>query len=151
MILLIWQWKTVKSYPEKSYSQNYRHPFDSIEDVWNSGWKIFYLRLYLSWYLLVRTANVIIKLKRFCIIYKRVTVLGGILSLIVSTFLISCLLISCYSWMSFLSCNYAKKQQCQTYRYTSLTSKGIRLDSGRQYWTILRNDVKMFKTLRWNH
>ena len=78
----------MKSYPEKSFSLNYRHPFDSVEDVRNSGWEIFYLRLYFSWYLLARTANVIIKPKRFCIMYKRVTVLGRILSLIVSTFLI---------------------------------------------------------------
>ena len=71
----------MKSYPEKSFSLNYRHPFDSVEEI-------FYLRLYFSWYLLARTANVIIKPKRFCIMYKRVTVLGRILSLIVSAFLI---------------------------------------------------------------
>ena len=55
--------QTVKIYLGKS-TLNFRHPFYSW-DVWNSGWEIFYARLYFSWYLSGRTANVI-ELNRFC-------------------------------------------------------------------------------------
>ena len=37
----------------------------TLEDVWNSGMEIFYLRLYFSWYLPARTVNVI-KPNSFC-------------------------------------------------------------------------------------
>ena len=137
----------MKSYPEKSSSLNYRHPFDSVEDVWNSGWEIFYLRLYFSWYLLARTANVIIKPKRFCIMYKRVTVLGRILSLIVSAFLIfmfvdQLLLVDVFSQLYYLT--YAKKQQCRTYRYKSLKSWKIHnIDLTQQF------DLSIFTDFRY--
>ena len=69
----------------------------TLEDVWNSGWEIFYLRLYFSWYLPARTANVI-KPNRFCYyVQKDHGFRDNCLSVIVSTFLISYLLISCCS------------------------------------------------------
>ena len=69
----------------------------TLEDVWNSGWEIFYLRLYFSWYLPARTANVI-KPNRFCYyVQKDHGFRDNFLSVIVSTFLISYLLISCWS------------------------------------------------------
>ena len=60
--ILIYQ--TVKIYLGKSSTLNFRHPFYSW-DVWNSGWEIFYARLYFLWYLSARTVNVI-ELNRFC-------------------------------------------------------------------------------------
>ena len=69
----------------------------TLEDVWNSGWEIFYLRLYFSWYLPARTANVI-KPNRFCYyVQKDHGFRDNCLSVIVSTILISYLLISCCS------------------------------------------------------
>ena len=97
----------------------------TLEDVWNSGWEIFYLRLYFSWYLPARTANVI-KPNRFC--YSELKGHGfreNLVSVIVSTFLIfmfvdQLLLVDVFSQLYYLT--YAKKQQCRTYRYKSLKS-----------------------------
>ena len=62
-----------------------------LEDVWNSGWEIFYLfylRLYFSWYLLTRTANVN-KPNRFCYyVQKGHGFRENLVSVMVSTFLI---------------------------------------------------------------
>ena len=70
-------------------------PF-TLEDVF-LGCEIFYLRLYFSWYLPARTANVI-KPNRFCYyVQKDHGFRDNCLSVIVSTFLISYLLISCCS------------------------------------------------------
>ena len=70
-------------------------PF-TLEDVF-LGCEIFYLRLYFSWYLPARTANVI-KPNRFCYyVQKDHGFRDNFLSVIVSTFLISYLLISCWS------------------------------------------------------
>ena len=61
----------------------------TLEYVWNSGGEIFYLRLYFSWYLPARTANVIIKLNRFCYyVQKGHGFRENLVSVIVSTFLI---------------------------------------------------------------
>ena len=65
----------------------------TLEDVWNSGWEIFDLRLYFSWYLPARTANVI-RPNHFCYYVQNG---HSFLSVIVFTFLISYLLISCWS------------------------------------------------------
>ena len=60
----------------------------TLEDVWNSGWEIFYLRLYFSWYLPARTAKVI-KPNRFCYyVQKGQGFRENLVSVIVSTFLI---------------------------------------------------------------
>ena len=61
----------------------------TLEYVWNSGGEIFYLRLYFSWYLPARTANVIIKPNRFCYyVEKGHGFRENLVSVMVSTFLI---------------------------------------------------------------
>ena len=86
-----------------------------LEDVWNSGWEIFYLfylRLYFSWYLLTRTANVN-KPNRFCYyVQKGHGFRENLVSVIVSTFLIfmfvdQLLLVDVFSQLYYLT--YAKK------------------------------------------
>ena len=109
-----------------------------LEDVWNSGWEIFhlfYLRLYFSWYLLTRTANVN-KPNRFCYYVQK----GH-------GFLFLCLLISYYSWMCFLSCTIwlmpKKKQRCRTYRYKSLKSwKDDNIDLTQQFSISISTDFR---------
>ena len=88
----------MKIYPGKSFSLNFRYPFDS------------------SWYLPARTANVI-KPNRFC--YSELKGHGFreiLVSVIVSTFLIFMfvdqLLVNLFSQLYCIS--YAKKQ-CRTY------------------------------------
>ena len=85
----------------------------TLEDVWNSGWEIFCLRLYFSWYLPVRTANVI-KPNRFCYyVQKGHGFRENLVSVIVSTFLIfmfvdQLLLVDVFSQLYYLT--DAKKQ-----------------------------------------
>ena len=85
----------------------------TLEDVWNSGWEIFYLRLYFSWYLPVRTANVI-KPNRFCYyVQKGHGFRENLVSVIVSTFLIfmfvdQLLLVDVFSQLYYLT--YAQKK-----------------------------------------
>ena len=96
-----------------------------LEGVWNWGWEIFYLRLYFSWYLLARTANVN-KPNRFrYYLQKGHGFRENLVSVIVSTFLNfmfvdQLLLVDVFSQLYYLT--YAKKQQCRTYRYKSLKS-----------------------------
>ena len=99
----------------------------TLEDVWNSGWEIFYLRLYVSWYLPARTANVI-KPNHFCYyVQKGHGLRENPVSVIVSTFLIfifvdQLLLVDVFSQLYYLT-QMPKKQQCRTYRYKSLKSR----------------------------
>ena len=110
----------------------------TLEDVWNSGWEIFYLRLYFSWYLPARTANVI-KPNRFCYyVQKGHGFRENLVSVIVSTFLIfmfvdQLLLVDVFSQLYYLT-QYATKQQCRTYRYKSLKSwKIFTIDLTQQF------------------
>ena len=60
----------------------------TLEDVWNSGLEIVYLRLYFSWYLPTRTVNVI-KSNSFChCVQKRHGFRENLVSVIISTFLL---------------------------------------------------------------
>ena len=102
-----------------------------LEGVWNSGWEIFYLfylRLYFSWYLLTRTANVN-KPNRFCYyVPKGHGFRENLASAIVSTSLIfmfvdQLLLVDVCSQLYYLI--YAIKQQCRTYRYKSLNHEKL--------------------------
>ena len=102
----------MKIYLGKSFSLNFRHPFDS-RGCLKSGWEIFYaLRLYFSWYLRARTANVI-KPNRFCYyVPKGHGFREKLVSVIVSTFLIfmfvgQLLLVDVFSQLYYLT--YAKK------------------------------------------
>ena len=108
----------------------------TLEDVWNSGWEIFYLRLYFSWYLPARTANVI-KPNRFCYyVQKGHGFRENLVSVIVSTFLIfmfvdQLLLVDVFSQLYYLT--YAKKQR-QTYSCKSLKSWKIgNIDLTKQF------------------
>ena len=98
----------------------------TLEDVWNSGWEIFYLRLHVSWYLPAGTANVI-KPNHFCYyVQKGHGLRENLVSVIVSTFLIfifvdQVLLVDVFSQLYYLT-QMPKKQQCRTYRYKSLKS-----------------------------
>ena len=119
----------------------------TLEDVWNSGWEIFYLRLYFSWYLPARTANVI-KPNRFCYyVQKDHGFRDNCLSVIVSTILISYLLISCCSSRVFSAVLFnlcQKKQQCRSYRYKSLKSWQIHnIDLTQQF------DLSIFTDFRY--
>ena len=86
-------------------------PF-TLEDVF-LGCEIFYLRLYFSWYLPARTANVI-KPNRFCYyVQKGHGFRENLVSVIVSTFLIfmfvdQLLLVDVFSQLYYLT--YAKKK-----------------------------------------
>ena len=95
-------------------------------DVWNSGSEIFYPRLYFSWCLLARTAN-LNKTNRFCYyVQKGHGFRENLVTVIVSTFLIfmfvdQLLLVDVFSQLYYLT--YAKKnKKCRTYRYKSLKS-----------------------------
>ena len=77
----------MKSYPEKSFSLNFGHPFDS-RGCLKFRLGNFYLRFYVSWYLPARTANVI-KPNHFCYyVQKGHGLRENLASVIVSTFLI---------------------------------------------------------------
>ena len=108
--------------------------------VWNSGWEIFYLRLYCSWFLPARTANVI-KPNRFCYYVRK-----GHGFKMVSTFLIfmsvdQLLLVDVFSQLHYLT--YAKKQQCRTYRYKSLKSWKIdNIDLTQQFSLSIFTDFR---------
>ena len=108
-----------------------------LEDVWNSGWEIFYLRLYFSWYLPARTANVI-KPNRFC--YSELKGHGfreNLVSVIVSTFLIfmfvdQLLLVDVFSELYYL-----------TYRYKLLKSwKMDNIDLTQQLSLLIFTDFR---------
>ena len=119
---------------------------DTLEDVWNSGREIFHLRLYFSWYLPARTANVI---KPNCSCYyvqKGHGFRENLASVIVSTFLIfmfvdQLLLVDVFSQLYYLT--YAKKQQCRTYRYKSLKSRKIdNIDLTQQFSLSISTDFR---------
>ena len=128
----------LKSSPEQIFSR--KLPLGAPE--------IFYLRLYFSWYLPARTANVN-KPNRFCYyVQKGHDFRENLVSVIVSTLLILCLLISCYSWTCFLGCTYAKKQQCRTYCYKSLKSWKIdNIDFTRQFSLSIFTDFR-YKSIK---
>ena len=96
-------------------------------DVWNSGWEIFYPRLYFSWCLLARTAN-LNKTNRLCYyVQKGHGFRENLVSVIVSTFLICMfvdqLLLDRGCVFSAVLFNlFQKNQKCRIYRYKSLKS-----------------------------
>ena len=118
---------------------------------WNSGSEIFYLKLYkFSWYLPVRTVNVINA--NYFGMYKRVTVFReNLVSVIVSTFLLfmfvdQLLLVDVFSQLYYLT--YAKKQQCRTYRYKSLKSWKIdNIDLTQQFSLSIFTDFR-YKSIK---
>ena len=119
---------------------------DALEHVWNSGWEIFYLRLYFSWYLPVRTANVI-KWNHFCYyVQKGHGFEENLASVIVSSFLIfmfvdQLLLVDVFSQLYYVA--YAKKQQCRTYHYKSLKSWKINnIDLTQQFSLSISTDFR---------
>ena len=113
VILSIDKEKRLKSYLGKSFSLNFRHPFYSkLKDVGNSGWEIFYLRLYFSWYLPARTSKVI-KPNRFChYVQKGHGFRENLVSVIDSTFLNCWSIVTCGCVFSVYYLTYTKKQQC---------------------------------------
>ena len=115
-------------------------------DVWNSGSEIFYPRLYFSWCLLARTAN-LNKTNRLCYyVQKGHGFRENLVSVIVSTFLIfmfvdQLLLVDVFSQLYYLT--YAKKQQCRTYRYKSLKSWKIdNIDLTQQFSLSIFTDFR---------
>ena len=116
----------MKSYPEKSFSLTFGYPFASRGCLQFRLGNVFSkVRLYFSWYLRARTANVN-KPNRFCYyVQKGHGFRENLVSVIVSTFLIfmfvdQLLLMDEFSQLYYLA--YAKKQQCRTYHYKSLKS-----------------------------
>ena len=125
MILSIDNGKRLKSYLGKSFSLNFRHPFDSRGCRKLRLGNLLPIRLYFPRNLPARTAKVI-KPNRFCYyVQKGHGFRENLVSVIVSTFLIfmfvdQLLLVDVFSQLYYLT--YAKKQQCRTYRYKSLKS-----------------------------
>ena len=126
MILSIDNGKRWKAIQRNLLVWNSGIPF-TLEDVF-LGCEIFYLRLYFSWYLPARTANVI-KPNRFCYyVQKGHGFRENLVSVIVSTSLIfmfvdQLLLVDVFSQLYYLT--YAIKQQCRTYRYKSLNHEKL--------------------------
>ena len=148
VILSIDNGKTVKSYLAKSFSLNFRHPFDS------RGYLKFRLgnlicKVVLLFLVVLACDNWEgIKPNRFCYyVQKGHGFRENLVSVIVSTFPIfmfvdQLLLVDVFSQLYYLT--VAKKQQCRTYRYKSLRSWKIdNIDLTQQF------DFSIFTNFRY--
>ena len=119
-----------------------------VEDVWNSGWEIFYLiKVVFLVVLACEKWDCIIKPNRFCYyLQKGAGFRENLAAVIVSTFLIfmfvdQLLLVDVFSQLYYLT--YAKKQQCRTYRDKSLKSWKIdNVDLTQQFSLSISTDSR---------